>query len=529
MVKNRRFESGLFGVRHLQTFLLFLCLTIAYAMRVNLSVAIVAMVDRNSTNPNFEEYDWDEKTQSVILSSFFWGYIVTQVPAGKLAQTYGAKIMLIFAMAICSVLNILTPLGASYGGWKLVCASRVFQGLCQGFIFPSTHTLLSKWAPVSERGKLSTYCYSGAQFGTVIMLSASGFLASSFLGWPSVFYVAGFAGVFWSVLWYFFGGNSPSEFKSISPEEKEFIEKSLNVGEKVSVIHAEIEHLKCMKNNISSAGKAKHSDALDADFHLAALPLAHACALRPQLGLLDAPHEDSHLHEERPRYGHQAERFALRAALLGHVPHELRLQLPGGRPVAPRSHPAQRQSQALQQHRPLDPHVRPGGARLRDEGQRGSGSWTAHHRCGHQFSHLLGLPGESHRFGTESRWRSDGNHQRSGQCDVNYCTLARGLRRPGFDRSVSVAIGLLHLGGDLSCGKHALCDFRTHRDPDVEQSGAQARNDCQREGGGGGEMPKVMLHLQFIFYIYKLFPCQISCFSLVLRDISLMNVNYSQR
>ncbi|XP_059615082.1 putative inorganic phosphate cotransporter isoform X2 [Phlebotomus argentipes] len=232
MVKNRRFESGLFGVRHLQTFLLFLCLTIAYAMRVNLSVAIVAMVDRNSTNPNFEEYDWDEKTQSVILSSFFWGYIVTQVPAGKLAQTYGAKIMLIFAMAICSVLNILTPLGASYGGWKLVCASRVFQGLCQGFIFPSTHTLLSKWAPVSERGKLSTYCYSGAQFGTVIMLSASGFLASSFLGWPSVFYVAGFAGVFWSVLWYFFGGNSPSEFKSISPEEKEFIEKSLNVGEK---------------------------------------------------------------------------------------------------------------------------------------------------------------------------------------------------------------------------------------------------------------------------------------------------------
>ncbi|GAB0094566.1 putative inorganic phosphate cotransporter [Sergentomyia squamirostris] len=221
--------GGLFGVRHLQTFLLFLCLTIAYAMRVNLSVAIVAMVDRNSTNPNFEEYDWDEKTQSVILSSFFWGYIVTQVPAGKLAQTYGAKLMLIFAMAICSALNILTPFGASYGGWKLVCASRVLQGLCQGFIFPSTHTLLSKWAPVAERGKLSTYCYSGSQFGTVIMLSASGFLASSFLGWPSVFYVSGFAGVFWSILWYFFGGNSPAEFKSISPEEKEFIEKSLNV------------------------------------------------------------------------------------------------------------------------------------------------------------------------------------------------------------------------------------------------------------------------------------------------------------
>lgn len=46
--------GGMFGVRHLQAFLLFLGLTLAYAMRVNLSVAIVAMTDRHAANPNFE-------------------------------------------------------------------------------------------------------------------------------------------------------------------------------------------------------------------------------------------------------------------------------------------------------------------------------------------------------------------------------------------------------------------------------------------------------------------------------------------
>lgn len=35
-------------------FLLFICLTIAYGMRVNLSVAIVAMTNRQSANPDFE-------------------------------------------------------------------------------------------------------------------------------------------------------------------------------------------------------------------------------------------------------------------------------------------------------------------------------------------------------------------------------------------------------------------------------------------------------------------------------------------
>lgn len=108
-----------------------------------------------------------------------------------------------------------------------MCALRLIEGLCQGVIFPSTHTLLSKWAPVSERAQLGTYCYSGAQFGTVVMLSTSGILASSFMGWPSIFYLSGCAGGLWAILWLFFGSNSPDDYKYISVEEREFIQSSL--------------------------------------------------------------------------------------------------------------------------------------------------------------------------------------------------------------------------------------------------------------------------------------------------------------
>lgn len=125
------------------------------------------------------------------------------------------------------MLTIITPICASFGGWKLLCAIRVMEGLCQGVLFPSSHTLLSKWAPASERAKLGTYCYSGSQFGTVIMLSCSGVLASSFLGWPSIFYLSGAAAAAWSILWFFFGSNSPAEYKSISQEERDFIESSM--------------------------------------------------------------------------------------------------------------------------------------------------------------------------------------------------------------------------------------------------------------------------------------------------------------
>ncbi|CRL04181.1 CLUMA_CG017288, isoform A [Clunio marinus] len=219
-----------FGFRHVQVILIFLCVTIAYAERVNMSVAIVAMTDRNSTNPDFPDYDWNEKEKSLVLSSFFWGYVITQIPGGQLAKRVGGKVMLLVSITLCSLLNLLTPTFALYGDWPAIVCLRVVQGLCQGVIFPSTHTLLAKWAPPSERGTISTYCYAGAQFGTVVMLAISGVLASSAMGWPSIFYSSGVAGLVWSVLYFFYGSSSPSDCaQRISPEEKHFIESSLNV------------------------------------------------------------------------------------------------------------------------------------------------------------------------------------------------------------------------------------------------------------------------------------------------------------
>ncbi|XP_055837989.1 putative inorganic phosphate cotransporter [Episyrphus balteatus] len=215
--------NSIFGVRHVQCALIFFALAVTYGLRVNMSVAIVVMTD-NTTNPNYPEYHWEEKARSVILSSFFWGYVITQVPAGQLAQKFGAKLVVFWGLTICSILAILTPICAEIGGSALVIALRVIQGLCQGTVFPSTHTLVAKWAPLKERGRLGTISYSGAQFGTAVMLAVSGELASSSMGWPSIFYASGGMGLVWAVLWFFFASSSPSENRFVSEEEKAYIE-----------------------------------------------------------------------------------------------------------------------------------------------------------------------------------------------------------------------------------------------------------------------------------------------------------------
>lgn len=96
----------------------------------------------------------------MVLSAFFWGYIIPQIGAGHFAKQFGAKWFLMSAMLACSIFSILIPVMADFGSWG-VKLCRALQGFSQGFIYPCIHTLLSKWIPLSERSRLGTFVYAG--------------------------------------------------------------------------------------------------------------------------------------------------------------------------------------------------------------------------------------------------------------------------------------------------------------------------------------------------------------------------------
>jgi MFS family permease len=78
-----------------------------------------------------QEYHWDNTIKANLLTSFFWGYVITQLPAGQLAQRFGPKILMTGSLFVCSLFTILMPLAAEVGDWGLLCATRVIQGLAQ--------------------------------------------------------------------------------------------------------------------------------------------------------------------------------------------------------------------------------------------------------------------------------------------------------------------------------------------------------------------------------------------------------------
>ncbi|KAJ3654692.1 hypothetical protein Zmor_013865 [Zophobas morio] len=186
------------------------------------------MTDENPPDPSIPTYpDWDNT--DTILSSFFWGYVVFQIGAGQIGEHFGPRYFVTGTMILGSIFNVLIPVMAQAVGPTGVIVCRVIQGLNQGFLYPSTHVLISQWTPLSERTRVSSMVYSGSSLGIVISMILSGAIADSSLGWPSVFYIYGSAGIIWGIIFGIFIVNSPSEHKTITEEERKYIQSSNSV------------------------------------------------------------------------------------------------------------------------------------------------------------------------------------------------------------------------------------------------------------------------------------------------------------
>ncbi|KRZ61378.1 Vesicular glutamate transporter 2, partial [Trichinella nativa] len=228
-----------FPRRYILTFWAFVGFCVLYSMRVNLSIAILFMTrnatitddDGNTTTEIADFYDWDNVSIGFILSGFFYGYILTQFPAGWLACRFGGKRLLGCGIVACSILTMLTPVCARLD-YRLLFFLRLLQGICQGVSYPSMQAIWSHWAPENEKSRLSGIVFSGSFFGTVIASPLTSVIAQRF-NWTTVFYVSGICGCIWSSIWLSTIAETPRSDGKITEAELEFIENDKVVGNKL--------------------------------------------------------------------------------------------------------------------------------------------------------------------------------------------------------------------------------------------------------------------------------------------------------
>lgn len=239
-----RHVFGRFQQRYIFSLLGFLAVANSYTMRTCLNLTIVEMVevpkdDNAKADPenycpgkipqagheNVEGYrfDWNEKEQGYILSAFYFGYVITHLPGGVLAERYGGKQVCGLGLLLCGLLTLLSPVCARQS-WQSLAFLRFLEGFTEGVMFPALNALIAHWSPLKERGRIGSVIFAGNQIGIVVSNVTTGLILKYSKGnWPIVFYFFGILCIIWYIFWHLLVYSTPKVHPFISDEEMNYI------------------------------------------------------------------------------------------------------------------------------------------------------------------------------------------------------------------------------------------------------------------------------------------------------------------
>ncbi|KAN0016185.1 hypothetical protein ACTFIU_006144 [Dictyostelium citrinum] len=204
-----------FPRRYLLVIIGFLGLCMAYILRVLISTTVIDMQ---------AQYDYSNSFKGLLLSSFFMGYLSTQLLAQPLCDKFGGKKTLLFGLTLSIVSSLFVPLAAK--SKVAVVFVRVVTGITQGITYPTMNWLMSRWYPISERSSLVSKTWTGAYFGTILVDFISP-LILEFLGWEKAFYIFAGSALSWTLLWAIFIKDDPKDVViGIHPNELALINET---------------------------------------------------------------------------------------------------------------------------------------------------------------------------------------------------------------------------------------------------------------------------------------------------------------
>jgi MFS family permease len=147
---------------------------------------------------------------------FFWGYIILQIPAGRLASVWSAKWVILGLMVCWSAASLTT---AFVHTENQLIANRFVLGLFEGGVLTCTIVLIRKWFTRAERARANTAFLISIPIAQVIANPISGLVLEHF-GWQMMFVVEAAPGLVWALVWIWAIAEEPKDAPWLDPAEK---------------------------------------------------------------------------------------------------------------------------------------------------------------------------------------------------------------------------------------------------------------------------------------------------------------------
>jgi ACS family glucarate transporter-like MFS transporter len=136
--------------------------------------------------------------QGLILSAFSWSYALMQIPAGRLIDRFGERVMFGASVLVWSLFTAGTAFVSSFGA---LLGLRLGLGIGEAGAYPAAAKTVSNWFPLRLRGRATSVYDSGARIGSAVATPLIALIIGLW-GWQAAFLFAGGLGVLWAIGWW---------------------------------------------------------------------------------------------------------------------------------------------------------------------------------------------------------------------------------------------------------------------------------------------------------------------------------------
>lgn len=213
-------------------FMLAIICTINYIDRAVISVCMPQIT---------EELAFSPETVGAILSAFFWGYALMQIPCGWLCDRFKPGKILLIGGLCWGIFQIFTGLISSS---KLFMFIRTLLGVSEAPIYPAGAKLQSIWLPATERSRGSALVDVGSSLGNAFGAPLVALFVLWLDGWREALIAIG---ILTAIIVFICGRRlmtTPDTNKNVNQAERDYIKKALEEEWKANQIDNKKEKIK---------------------------------------------------------------------------------------------------------------------------------------------------------------------------------------------------------------------------------------------------------------------------------------------
>jgi sugar phosphate permease len=192
--------------------------TISYVDRTNVALAFDPHI-----SSLMKDLFMDDRMKGQAAGIFFLGYVFLQMPGGYFASRWSPRKLVAIFLVLWGIAAAGCGLVTNFHQFAIM---RFTLGMAESGVYPTTLVLLANWFPRTERARASAYWNLCQPLAVAGSAPITGWLLGAY-GWKAMLIAEGCLPFIWLPIWLYFIRDHPRDAKSISAEERDYIEKAL--------------------------------------------------------------------------------------------------------------------------------------------------------------------------------------------------------------------------------------------------------------------------------------------------------------